>query len=414
MFLLERLRKNAEGISLSIPNDIQVIGNSERQLIFHINESLPVFEISKSLFDLDLRSNYQPILLQEIALYARKEFESLFYKEAPQNPKATEAMFYNEPRTKDPNWSPIIKVEISKINNIPALYILRRLTYRPGSEFISSHLIIPTNQGTYEINAHSKAGMTGYRESALYMILLEQNKGVEPEELMKTIDQSYYDDPEKDKMFKEHPLSLLREAHHWLQDEQRGNLKITATAPSYREGEIHLENVGCAVVLPPGYIFSQLLTSAMSKTIAIFVRVILCSGSIGGGKKMIGVWRSTDKDARKINTREGLKKLAIKSTQGWKNEGAKEINVETEDLPDFNGKPQISCYTRFKVGDEATQSLARWFVDSDNYVFRVDVSCVPFFSKEELNQDIEIVLKSWRRLPIVDEPEVTKPWWQFW
>lgn len=353
---------------------------------------------------LDLRRSFDDVLRTDLEADARHLFEQAF-KPIAWPPGSEEK---SSPRTADPRWSPIVDVEPVRVGEAPALRVVRRITYQPGNEVLSGSLLVPLAQGFAELAAIARAGQTGLRESVL---MLKRPGGPPTKPKVTFLSQAEYDDPVHDALFAEHPLSLVRGALHWLLAD--AGLEVTAPAVEPPEGEHVIEAAGCAVILPPRYLFVSRELMPMPPTLASFVRVGLGEAPL----RLLDVWRLADRLSGRDRGR-ALKRLAVENTERWIEEGVSDLDQEAEIVAVDGPETAVRTWVRFKVGDRPKVSAMRWRADEDGTVFRVTASAAPYVPAPELRDQADAVMASLRRLD-VDEGgsgpgAPNKPWWKIW
>ena len=93
-----------------------------------------------------------------------------------------------------------------------------------------------------------------------------------------------------------------------------------------------------------------------------------------------------------------LEEIARSEPLEWVREGASDIDVETECLPDEADQVHVASYIQYKVMTGPTHTVARWRADPDGEVFRIAVGGPPIVPKEALAQDADAVAQSLKRL----------------
>jgi hypothetical protein len=285
--------------------------------------------------------------------------------------------------------------------------VVRRLSYQPGKESVSGALLVPVADGFVELAAIARAGMTGYRESAL---MLKRPGGLSgPEEPFPT--QAEFDDSRHDASFPEHPLSLTRGAMRWLLAESA--LEVTKPAAEPHEGDVVVDAAGCAVTLPPRYLFVPREVLPMSPTLASYSRVGLADCQV----RMLDIWRVPNRVGGDDRARR-LRDLAAKIVDDWANEGATDIEQSPQIVSGDDERVSVTNFVRFKAGAVPNVSAMRWRADGDGTVFRVAVSAAPYVPANDLVEQADNVMGSLRRvdgaLPQGTPREAKKPWWKPW
>lgn len=292
-------------------------------------------------------------------------------------------------RTRDPAWSPLIELEIVELG-APAVWFCFRREYAPGREKLTGRFVLPVADGTVVMSFLADEGMTGYRESVLWLKRDEElNRG--PTEHP---GQAYFDDPAHDALFPIHSLARIRAARRWFESKEGGALRITRGAP-VAGGEVVLEEADCAVCPPPRYVRLPAGTLPMAKSLATFSCVTLADGL----PAMINVWKLGRRLRRRRYEAE-LTELALAYTKGWASEGARNIDVQhsiERSGPD-NARAEVHLAIRFEVGESSVTEAQIWFVCADGEVYRIGSSAPPPTPPEELVAHVRLVRQSFRRL----------------
>lgn len=405
----ETLTTGECGIRFALPESAEIEAEAPTGIRFVDPERTVSWFIGQSRQVLDVCVEHESILLQEIEEYARADFDS-FHAGQSQNPDIP-------PRTADTTWSPVIESRYMRLGDVSAVLILRRLAYEPGLEIVVGQVLIPLASGMCEITVHQGTSSTGYRESVLMMAAQREHPDEHPEALLKQMRQANYDNPRHDVHFAEHPLSLVRAAIAWMLDPDGADLHVTTPATPVDEGEIDLDNVGCAVTPWPRYLLAPEIMRMMSPTIAVFSCVVLPDFGVDRGPAMMDVWRHPDMRLSGGDRGEQLKRLAEQTLQEWRAEGATDLEIDVRALSDENGRSQVASYVRFRTASGPTQSAARWFADADGTVFRISAGGPLFLSRDRLFERVDAVAASFRRL---NPPESRsdgnspRPWWKRW
>lgn len=301
------------------------------------------------------------------------------------------------PRTQDASWSPVVEIEELHLDG-PVLWVLLRTHYAPTNEVVQGSWLIPVADGLVSITLLARDQMTGYRESALWLMRDEQG-GTVPDAHP---GQAFFDDPGHDAAFPTHALSRVRAARAWLEDPTRGALQVTLPAGPPAEGEQALSEADCAVRVPPRYVRVPAGTLKMAASLVTFTRV-----SLGARVTplMLTVWKVEGQNLASKSGR-ALRELAQQTTERWAREGVRNIRIDTNEVAGELG-PEVRLHVRFEV-DELVQEVQIWFVDSQGAVFRIGCSASAAWDTTELWQDVAFVRASFRRLSMP-----RRPWWRF-
>lgn len=412
----EELEGGELGLRFVVPASARVLEEGRRTITFVDPERRVAWRVTIMPFRFDLRKTAEDPLRADIERSLRREFaeshaERRREKKAKggEPPPATGPFAERPPRTDDPAWSPIIDFKRTRIDEARALTFIFRSAYEPGHEIIVARTMIPIEAGTVEIDAITSADRTGLRESTL-MLMAGTNKA-DPEAAAKPqfLSQAEYDAVGHDALFVEHPLSKARASLAWLVDQNGGELEVTAPMPESPRGEIELPQAGCAVTAPPRFVVIPPGVMPMMPTVAMFTRVGYTVRDI----VLLDVGKMPGKRITTGARGAALSALAVRHIEGWAAEGCSEIETRAKVLPDEDGRVQVQCFARYRVGEKLMHSATRWFLaDEDGQLFRVSVGGARHNPKKELIEEAESVVRSWRRLP----GDVVKPtpWWRFW
>ena len=396
--LRDDLENGLAGLRWSLPDTFDIQTNTERQLVAQDPERQVLWFVQVLPWPFDVRRAFHDVLRADLEMDARHLFEQA-HKPAEWPPKSGQM---RKPRTSDPTWSPIVELEHVRIGAEPALRVVRRITYQPGNEVLSAALIVPLAEGYAEIVALSRAAQTGFRES----VLMVQRDNASPEAKGTFPSQAEYDDPARDEGFPSHPLSRVRAAQRWLLGD--AGLSVTRPATEQPEGEHVSEEAGCAVIVPPRYLFVPREVMPMAPTLAAFVRV----GLIDAAPRVLDVGRiqgtlSGDDPVR------ALKRFARRHVEGWGRDGVADIEQQSEHVASDGPHVHVRTIVRFKVGENPKASVMRWRADPDGKVFRVAIGTSPHVPKAEVSDQVDAVMASLRRLDEEDR-KPNKPWWKIW
>jgi hypothetical protein len=219
--------------------------------------------------------------------------------------------------------------------------------------------------------------------------------------------QAEYDDPAHDAIFPQHSLSLVRAAVRWLLES--ADLEVTEPFAAPPEGEHVAEAAGCAVILPPRFLFVPREVMPMSPTLASFVRVGIGEAPV----RLLDVSRLPERVSGRDRP-EALKRLAVDQIGKWVEEGVTDLEQEAEIVGGDGPFAAVRTLARFKVGDRPKVSAMRWRADADGTVFRVTASAAPYVADAELRAQADAVMASLRRLDDGGGEPGKKPWWKVW
>jgi hypothetical protein len=356
--------------------DGATLEEGERHLLLRA-EALGVgIHAMRSPWRLDLQEHHHGALAVDVRRHAHAIFEMEY--------AADPGDWLPGPRTRDESWSPVVELE-RLVVGAPALWILFRRRYQPGSEVIEGQLLLPVAEGLITISLLASDQLTGYRESALSVLrpeLLENHPG-----------QPYFDDPAHDGKFPKHSLARVRAARVWLLDPERGGATITRPAPPEPAGEVLLEEASSAVVPPPRFLRLPAGALQMSPSLAVFSRVALGRAV----PRMMNVWRFDGIRLGRFRRAAQLRGIARDSAEDWKKEGATNVEVDLEMRLGPRGH-EARSHIRFQSNRTPQHEAQVWFADGDGTVFRIGSSAPPQVPAAELWSELEAVSASWRRL----------------
>lgn len=182
-------------------------------------------------------------------------------------------------------------VEFLKIGGASALRTVHRMSYEPGNEMIMGHFLVPLRRGLFEARVVSIDQLTGYRESALFLLKrmgrLPPNDEEELKRLVAVLRQADFDDPQHDDSFPNHALSRTRAAMRWLYTES--GLHVTEMPAPYGSGKVELPRLGCALVPPPRFVYDSAIDASQKESCESFCRVSFC-GTDGVERLLVNRW----------------------------------------------------------------------------------------------------------------------------
>ncbi|MCP3136247.1 hypothetical protein [Pyxidicoccus xibeiensis] len=411
---LESLRDGRFGVRLHLGEGFQLKSEDETRAELKRTTDDTSWVLSLNPMRLGLRPEHDPVLRSDVEHQLRVSFQDQY------DALATRAgPDRSPPRTDDPRWSPLIELDRTLVDGAPVLRVLGRLAYEPGLEVLEARLLVPLAVGTFQVQIRHFARETGGREAALHLLARRKEPGRSPDEIMEHQRQQDFDDPAWDASFPEHGLSVLRAALAWLTTPERGVLRVLEPLPLPPEGEVILPDLGCAVTPPPRYTLTPSQDMGLGRNIAMFTR-LTC-----GDLRTMDVWRDAAVLPPGPGRAEALVDGARRNAESWAKEGVTDIEVDTQVLPEVDGRPHVSSHVRFVVQGQPMVAATRWLADVDGAVFRITVGGPRDLTYEEFSAEADAILRSWRRLPgeaarpvqaRADAPAAPgkKPWWKLW
>lgn len=387
------IKQGKLGVKFSIPTEFELKQSAPRGARYHDTAHQVLWHIKRFPWLLDISSDHDEILRRDIAEAARYLFQ-LFYND---HQKAASESIETPPRTDDPDWSPIIQVSYDTLDSTAVLSIIHRLSYRPGSEIIAGHVLIPMTHGMYVFSAYSSAEITGLKESILADRLLSKHpvpRGKKDiEAALAPLDQKEIDNPDHDALFTNHPLSRVRAALRWFIGLEKPVLSITQPMPASISGPLELAGVGVSIIPPPRYLPTpQRINTAQN--LVSFIRV----GLPDVHPRDFDIWRVPGESITGFNRQKKLIKTANTIIQGWEREGAADIQIEVRDITKSGKRIQLFQYVKYKVATGPVQSAIYWLLDEDGVLFRITVGGPLYISKDELFSDLNQIVASFQRL----------------
>lgn len=328
MPLLDQLASGKLGVIAAPPKSWQLQGETDDSAEF-VDPTKPIGAYLFFFPDLHLDLGHAEDHRRDIERHTRALFDTMFAIRPPENVK---------PRTGDATWSPVIEVERFDAPGGPAIHILHRMSYHPGSERIMGHTLVPTARGLFEARWYTMSQQTGVRESVLSI----KNNGTFTK-------QSDFDDPKHDAMFPQHPLSLARAAKRWFAD---GKLEVTqpATPP---QTEVAL--VGHELSLPPRFVLAGRPTSISAQAARV---------SFAGTDGVDAVIIERTDERFRLFAQKKLASLARERTK---------LGLENEQVTPSSDTDFIVEGDTGVLGAARVRTAWHWFLDGDGYAWHVRV-----------------------------------------
>lgn len=251
--LLKDLRKGVHGARLVFPGAVkeEVDKQFEAGPIEDPERGALWWFLFRSDVRFDLTAEREPQLRAAAHDFAKGMFEQVSLHTDSEVPL----------RSADPEWSPVVDLQLIELGTAPALRLIHRMIYRPGREMIMGHLVVPLRKGLFECQVLTDDTFTGTRESMLVADRLRHLSEAERrafEEAVaqgsaRLLTQSEIDAPELDERFPKHCLSRARAALRWLERASGLEIREPWTQP-HGTREIALPDLGASIVPPPGFV----------------------------------------------------------------------------------------------------------------------------------------------------------------
>ncbi len=368
MGFLDELRDGKLGVRMAWPGDLRV----EKELpagASILDERFQVrWHVGMSQAAMDMDPAYDALLRADTECFTRGAFET------------------GMPRTEESDWSPVIDFVCFSIGATRALRCVYRTAYSPGNEVVVGDVLVPLPGCTVIVSAGARAGVTGWRESALTM-KIGDHVGTQA---VAQLAQHEIDDSRHDETFPESPLSRVRRALAWRIDDV--GIEVSGPPDHAEAGRtITLPRSGSSVILPPRYRYCRSLSEAMSPTLDAFTRVAPPEVT----SRLLDVWRTGAGPISKWFRRRQLKSLALEGLKAWGCLDVSNMDVSPVTFSEYEGRLQIDLQVRFDVAGSPTQSAQRWFCDNSGYPIRVSAGGPPSVPVEDLIADVDQLARSW-------------------
>jgi hypothetical protein len=343
MGLLRALSDGTMGVRLKVPSHLTAISDTD---------SLQLADTSRQLTwklfffpSLHLEIAEDPALREAFSLHARKIFEDMFRISHPNDGA--------EPRTKDPNWTPLIDVNRAVVDGGQALVTVHRMAYEPRSEVVMGHFLIPLRDGLFEARVLGSGQLpaTGTRETIL---MFQYASGNAPAPLP----QATYDDPQHDQQFPTHPLSQVRTELATFPSDWA--LKILAPPQQRDAGSIHL-SAQCRITPPSRYFLSE-----SDETTATFKRVSFCGTD---GIDVFFLARGAEASSAPLMNQARKLARALHAQ-----DGVREVRLDESPCEAIDGRPQVQVIVH-GVGRRPIRNVMRFFVDENGSLWSLNSIC---------------------------------------
>lgn len=335
---------------------------------------------------LDLDPAHDAELARDLERHTRALFDSMYaFFAANEAAQGERPAFERGPRTADPTWSPLIEHARFAVEGGPALTVLHRMIYQPGSEAVMGHTLVPVADGLFEARWLMHARETGFRES---MLLVQQPPGEDGAPQM--LSQRAMDDPAHDASFPMHPLSLARAARSWHADK----ICVTKPAPRSLTGARVIDGLGCTIAPPPRFVLVG-VGARGERTTAEFTRVAFSGAE---GVEAFCVSRSAER-IRGIAVGTRMLRNARAIAPAWfAAEGYANIVCDAR-LADGDA-PSVAVSLEGTRPPQAGQSrgraAGRLVRDAGGYLWWIAIATTVAVPVAELTAELDAAVRSWR------------------
>jgi hypothetical protein len=404
MGFVDEVARGAHGVRLVLPPAFEQTDTSETSALLVDQDRGVALQLSRSEYRLDLSPAHEALLRQDIERHARDLFIQFPALRSRPDPAPDHPL-----RTDDPAWSPVVEVSPRTVAGAPALEVIHRMSYEPGSEIVLGHLLFPVGSGLFELRVIGTERMaTGMRETLVVekvLASLDPSDDRDPgEQLRGRVSQRDFDDPALDASFPQHPLSMVRGALRWLREES--GLVVTEPAPAVTAGELELTRLGAAFIAPPRYLLHEesdnraqlarvsfATTDGLALLTVLSLREMRLSGTV---TELLGVGEEVGREA-------------VPS-------GSTDIAVTSKKAPAPDGRAGAEVHVRFTRDDALPGHTAlRAFVDEWGESWLLLLGTSQSVPSDELFPQLEEVSRSFRRLGEPGRaPGSRRSWWKVW
>jgi hypothetical protein len=300
-------------------------------------------------------------LAEDFDLSARAAFDGRWAAK-PRRPGA-------QPRTADPEWSPIVEAKLGALGEGRIARCVHRTAYEQGDETVVGHLYVPVKAGTVEIRVSARSTEAGAREHAI--ATKYGGKQV----------QAVYDNAELDPSFPDHPLSRVRGAL----DATVGALEIVYLPERTPGAEIPLAEPGAAITPPVRFVASPAVAGSAQGEI---VRL-----GLDGWRRTIQVWRVGRHKLKGKDLHAALIEHADKDAAGWANASSHSAAID-----DCGVCLQIQQYVTFVREAFVRHAVQRWWIAGDGTMWRIANDAPANVDRQALLDELVAVQDSFRRI----------------
>jgi hypothetical protein len=397
MGFIDDLKQGLPGVRFAIPDSWKVQEQQDRRAVLLDEEHKVGWHIIHAPWRADFRQEFFEAQRRDIERHARYGYEQHYHQiqvqQGTQRPPV---------RTADPEFSPLISVEHVTVDGVESLFILRRVAYEPILEAVVGNILIPLGNGLLDITVFQHSQQTGYRESQLLTLALQQNPGEGVPKVRRKLGQAHFDDPAHDDKFPTHPLTCVRKAVRWLLAQKQEVLAVTnpqAALPPVG-AELELSQIGCAIKVPPRYQPIPDGVLPVPAGVTLLSRVILEGAD---DPQMLDVRQIAGVTLAPETRQAKLAEMVQQQIAEWQQNGATNLEISSEPIDppggSDGGRMAVAVQVSMLLGGVPTHTVARWLCDQDGKVFRFGVATPPYVPTVDAAADVDFVLQSFRRLP---------------
>lgn len=380
MQMIDSLRSGRLGLKLELPTHFNVLSENDLSVEF-FNESTQVHYWIHFWphLHLNLDEEHRTNLERSLKWYAKYLFETFHQVKNPKD--------IRPPRTTDPSWSPLIDVDYLEIRGALALRTIHRMAYEAGHESILGHLLVPLQQGLFEVRVATLDTFTGYRESVHFD---QFYGGLKPKDKKKFgLDQGFLQQQDTDSLqydviFPKHCLSRARAALLWFCNE--ADFFIAEPKIGWESGEVRLQSLGCSLTPPPRFVYNSPLRAGLQEG---FKRVSFCATD---GVENLSVW-NYGKPTGEIDFL--LIAEAIARTTG-ENSNIQELKITVNELPLYNEQPQVLAIMEGIGHVGNLRNVMYFFLDEAQRIWSLTWVSTPAVPLDAVTEELEATRRSFR------------------
>lgn len=417
-------------VSVLLPDGLDVINDAPLGTILLDKEKGIEWSVSMAFMCIDLNPQYDWLLEKDVTELARIDFEAyLGHKRS----EATEEELEGLPTLPiDSDFDPVIEQKVIDldIKGNKALYVIRRLSLFMGDEIVCGSIVIPTENGTYEIGLRTRAQMTGMREALLTHVMLQKHResgselSVEEYLQQEGFDRAEMDSRKHDSQNPADPLSLIRDQMDRLVDHQSPGIQVNKPFKEQPK-RLQLDNSRCTVTPPKRYLYAHTQSTQMGDTVSLFSRMTFTPYAISAGMLALLVFYIPGVKVLGDDQEGQLKRLAEGILNDWVGNNLSEVKIESRMLEERENRMVLETETVMISERGEAYNLAYWIVDTDGSVFRFDGTYYHNVQRETVQQDLNALIGSWVPNPSKKAPtpyldalkkanSENRKWWKFW